>query len=249
MNPSHSYHSLTQRSKDLPRREIRVTPRLNSDVYRYSYNLGILELRTRWKQNAAASISKRQSVETQSGCIPSEYKAFEKLRICRHNHAGQNTTVSTGTNVAPKTLNLLKETETHTQDNSRKKQELLSTTDTINAHKRFQKMYVTVRSDDNDSQESVETRTVIHNTVCNTKFDYTQECSGKEEHIDGQSGNFERDFYPPIEKFCRAARVLGVCLPSKELHSIRRRRRDGICEGNDNCLEHSTLLRILNKRF
>ena len=60
------------------------------------------------------------------------------------------------------------------------------------------------------------------------------------------------DILPSFEKFFRAARVLGVCLPSKELYSNVQRRLSGVCEGHssDNCLQtQSNLLRVLNKRF
>ena len=51
----------------------------------------------------------------------------------------------------------------------------------------------------------------------------------------------------------RAARVLGLCLPSKELYSNVQRRLRGVCEGHssDNCLQTrgTEPLRVLNKRF
>ena len=55
------------------------------------------------------------------------------------------------------------------------------------------------------------------------------------------------NFTPPMEKFRRAARRLGVNLPASELRC--RTRRNGICDENDNSAGHRTLLRILNKRF
>ena len=51
------------------------------------------------------------------------------------------------------------------------------------------------------------------------------------------------EFSLSIDKFCRAARVLGVCLPAKELHSYLQMQKGG---GNNYefSLKRKTLLRI-----
>ena len=241
MNSSDSY---LQRGQDLPR-EIHVTNQPCGGVYRYSYNLGILELPTRRNQNAT-SYSTTRTAESQGRFVHKCNASVEKLRICRHNHEGQNTSVPTETNS-------LQETEIEKQYNHRKTQEPISANETSYYHNRCQKIYVHVCPGENNKgilQESVEISTTMNDKFSITEeLDQSQKCFGTEEHRDEKSGNESCDFHPPIEKFHRAARVLGVCWPSKELFSICRERRNGICEANDSCSQHSTLLRILNKRF
>lgn len=51
----------------------------------------------------------------------------------------------------------------------------------------------------------------------------------------------------PTTKFRRAARRLGVLIPSEELH--KKQRRNGVCEAMDKDADQRKLLRVLNKRF
>ena len=245
MKPSRNY--LSKRNQDLSR-EMQATTRPNAEVYRYSYNLGTLEFRAGRKENAGSFSTKRCG---KSQCkYVQEYNPFEQMRICRHNYAGQSTSVSTLMDFAPETK-VLKESEISRHDNTAEKQKPFSTNKTLNAYNRCQKINVNVcqRGNNDFHTELVEASGMVSGTVCKTEFEH-QGFREAEEHRGERYGN-NCDFYPPIEKFRRAARVLGVCLPSKELNLSCGERRNGLCEGHsyDNYLEHATLLRILNKRF
>ena len=72
------------------------------------------------------------------------------------------------------------------------------------------------------------------------EFHGTEEAE-EDKHEYGRSGHLvKRGFYPPIETIRRAARVLGVCLPSKELYSSLNcgEIRNGVCEGEGSCSKH-----------
>ena len=237
-------------SQDLSRK-IQLANEPQKSVYKYSYNLGILELRTQRKENAA-NLSTKRSTDTQDTVC--EHNAFrEKLKICRHNHAGERNAASTVMNVALTGPSLLKGTEKSRHNIAQKTQESVSKSEMLHSQNRCQKIYVKVYSEGNDNfEESVEASSAKHNASSsdNPEFCTPEVYAGEQE--DEKSGNtIKNDFHPPVEKILRAARVLGVSLPSKELYSNLncRGRRNGVCEGNDSCLQHGTLLKILNKRF
>lgn len=237
-------------SQDLSR-EIQLANEPQKSVYKYSYNLGILELRTQRKENAV-NLSTKRSTDTQD-CV-CELNAFrEKLKICRHNHAGERNAVSTVMNVALTGPSSLKGTEKSRLNIAQKTQESVSKSEILCSQNRCQKIYVKVCSEGNDNfEESVEASSAKHNASSTDNLEVcTPEVYAGEQEDDKNGNTVKNDFHPPVENILRAARVLGVCLPSKELYSNLncRGRRNGVCEGNDSCLQHGALLKILNKRF
>lgn len=200
---------------------------LDDHVYRYSYNLGMLDLRAKRKENAMI-FAGRRPVKIQRRTH--KFSALDRLE----SEQIHNIDFPTKIDVAP--LKNCPPVETEIIDNG---QENVCKVQEVILPK---KICVNVcKEETNDPKETLETFTTettrispVPNTeqVCITK-------DGEEET------DFNAQILPAIEKFRRAARVLGVCLPPQELYCLQR--RNGICEGNS--IEHKTLLRILNKRF
>ena len=235
-------------------REIQLANHPQKSVYKYSYNLGILELCTQRKENAA-NLSTKRSMGTQD-TVCEHNTVQEKLKICRHNHTGEGNAVSTVMDVALTEPSSLKTTLKSRQNIVQETQEsVVSENEMLYSQKRCQKIYVKDCSlEGNDNfEESVEASSAKHNTSSTDlkhNESFTADVYAREQE-DEKSGNIKTDFHPPVENILRAARVLGVCLPSKELHSNLncRGRRNGVCETNDSCSQHGALLKILNKRF
>ena len=91
-----------------------------------------------------------------------------------------------------------------------------------------------------NKQESLESNKAIK-SVDPTQEECVIQYSRKDVETSGE-------FSPSIDKFCRAARVLGVCLPAKEMYSYLQMQK-GVCDNDEFSLKHKTLLRIRNKRF
>lgn len=198
---------------------------LDNRVYRYSYNLGILDIRAQRKENGMIFAGKRP-VKIQRSAH--EFSALDRLER-EHVHTidvPTKTDVSPSKNCSPKEI----EISVNGKENVCKVQEVLST----------KKICVNVcQEQTNHPNESLETTdTTRTSPVPSTE----EECITKDYE---EEKDFNAQMLPAIEKFRRAARVLGVCLPPKELYCLQR--RNGVCEGNS--LDHRTLLRILNKRF
>jgi len=187
-------------------------------VYRYSYNLGILEFRTQRRENAMI-VATRNPVKIQHRA--QKYNDLTRLK----NESDHGIAFPTVMDVAPSTNCSLQEVEIRVNDqgNVYKVQQVLSAEETVNV----------CQGKTNESKDWLETNTASAECVTNN--------SEEDKAFNAQCK------LPPIEKFRRAARVLGVCLPSKELYCLQR--RSGACEEAEWPLEHTTLLRILNKRF
>ena len=172
------------------------------------------------------------------------------MRICRHDFAGNIILASKFRNLGSAETNTLSEAEKQTQWSSTK-EEISSRKESLGSHNFYQEIYVNgARSQKHYSAlhtEQVEAKTLLEENVSVAEMDNIPKfCDG-----DNACGD-KCDILPSFEKFFRAARVLGVCLPSKELYSNVQRRLSGVCEGHssDNCLQtQSNLLRVLNKRF
>ena len=194
-------------------------------IYRYSYNLGILEFRTQQRENAMI-VAERSPVKIQSR--DQRYNDLARLG----NDSEHGIAFPTVIDVAPAKNCSRQEIETcvNEQENVSKVQQVLSAEETVNV----------CRGKTHESKESLETNAARKGPVLSS-----EECVTKNGEED-KAFNSQRNL-PPIEKFRRAARVLGVCLPPKELYCLQR--RNGACEENEWTLQHRTLLRILNKRF
>lgn len=199
---------------------------LDDHVYRYSYNLAILDLRAQRKRDDMIYAGRRP--------VKNQRSAYKCRGLVDRMESGQIQKIAFSTikmdatplqNCSPKEI----EINCNGQENNCKVQELLST----------KKICVNECEDKTkDAEESLETDTTRASPVLFTE----EKCITKNY---GEEEDFNCRILPPIEKFRRAARVLGVCLPPKELYCLQR--RNGVCDGNS--LDHRTLLRILNKRF
>ena len=194
-------------------------------VYRYSYNLGILEFRTQRSENAMI-VAARSAVKIQRRV--QKYNDLATLQ----DESPRDFASPTVIDVAPATNCSLQEIElrVNEQENVYKVQQVLSGEETVN----------TCQGKTNESKESLETNAARKGSVLSLT-EYVANNSEEDSEFNAQFN------LPPIEKFRRAARVLGVCLPPKELYCLQR--RNGACVENEWSLEHRTLLRILNKRF
>ena len=194
-------------------------------VYRYSYNLGILEFRTQRRENAMI-VAARSAVKIQRRV--QKYNDLATLQ----DESPRDFAFPTVIDVAPATNCSLQEIElrVNEQENVYKVQQVLSGEETVN----------TCQGKTNESKESLETNAARKGSVLSLT-EYVANNSEEDSEFNAQFN------LPPIEKFRRAARVLGVCLPPKELYCLQR--RNGACVENEWSLEHRTLLRILNKRF
>lgn len=188
-------------------------------VYRYSYNLGILEFCTQRRENAMI-VAARSPVKIQRRA--QKYNDLARLE----NESEDGIAFPTVIDVAPATICSLQEIEmrVNEQENIYKVQQVLSAEETVNV----------CQGKTTESKEWLETNAARKDPTNNSE--------------DSEDKAFNAQYnLPPIEKFRRAARVLGVCLPPKELYCLQR--RNGACEETEWSLEHRTLLRILNKRF
>lgn len=188
-------------------------------VYRYSYNLGILEFCTQRRENAMI-VAARSPVKIQRRA--QKYNDLARLE----NESEDGIAFPTVIDVAPATNCSLQEIEmrVNEQENIYKVQQVLSAEETVNV----------CQGKTTESKEWLETNAARKDPTNNSE--------------DSEDKAFNAQYnLPPIEKFRRAARVLGVCLPPKELYCLQR--RNGACEETEWSLEHRTLLRILNKRF
>lgn len=198
---------------------------LDDHVYRYSYNLGIMDFRAQRKETAMIFAGRRPVKIQRSTHKLSALDRLESEQI-------QNIDFPTKMDVAnlkdcsPKEIKI----NVNGQENVCKVQEVISP----------KKICVSMcQEETSDPKETLETT----ETTRTSPIPNTQEELITKDHEEEK--DFNAQILPAIEKFRRAARVLGVCLPPKELYCLQR--RNGICEGNS--LEHRTLLRILNKRF
>ena len=221
--------------------------RLCSNVYRYSYNLGIQEFRAPWKRNKT-SYSIKPCAESKSENVrESVKKSLIEMRICRHDFAGNIISASIFRSLDSAETNTLSETEKQTQWSSTKEERK----EPLSSHNFYQEIYVNGACSQKDYSalhtEQVEAKTSLQEYVSVAEVNNIPKFYDR----DNACGD-KCDILPSFEKFFRAARVLGVCLPSKELYSNVQRRLSGVCEGHssDNCLQtQSNLLRVLNKRF
>lgn len=223
MKPSANSLLPEQSGKEITRLMHISTP--DDRVYRYSYNLGVLEFRTQRRENAMI-FAARSPVKIQRRA--QEYNALARLE----NESVHEVAFPTVIDVAPAKNCSPQEIEMRVngQENVYKVQQVLSAKETVNV----------CQGKMNDAKESLETNAARTGPVVSS-----EECVTKDNEQDKAFNNAQS--LPPIEKFRRAARVLGVCLPPKELYCLQR--RNGACEENEWTLEHRTLLRILNKRF
>jgi len=190
----------------------------DDSVYRYSYNLGILEFRAQRRENAMI-VATKNPVKIQRRA----QKHNDLVRL--GNETDHGIAFPTVIDVAPAANCSPQENEIRVNDhgNVYKVQQVLPAEETENV----------CQGKPNESKEWLETNAASAECV-------TINC--EEDKVFNAQYNL-----PPIEKFRRAARVLGVCLPPKELYCLER--RSGSCEEAKWPLEHKTLLRILNKRF
>ena len=227
--------------------EAQASERLRSNVYRYSYNLGIQEFRAPWKRNKT-SYSIKPCAESKSENVrESVKKSLIEMRICRHDFAGNIISASIFRSLDSAETNTLSETEKQTQWSSTKEERK----EPLSSHNFYQEIYVNGACSQKDYSalhtEQVEAKTSLQEYVSVAEVNNIPKFYDR----DNACGD-KCDILPSFEKFFRAARVLGVCLPSKELYSNVQRRLSGVCEGHssDNCLQtQSNLLRVLNKRF
>ena len=191
-------------------------------VYRYSYNLGILEFRTQRRENAMILATRGSSP------VKIQRRAHKNNDLARLENDSAFPTVI---DVAPAKNCSLQEIEmlVNEQEHVYKIQQVLSAKETVNV----------CQKKTNEAQESLETNTARAGPILSS-----EECVTKNNEEDMA---FNAQCLAPIEKFRRAARVLGVCLPPKELYCLQR--RNGACDESEWSIEHRTLLRILNKRF
>lgn len=240
MKPSTANSTLSKQSgQEISTDQVHIST-LNNHVYRYSYNLGLLDFRAQRKENAII-FPGRRPVKIQRS--PQEYNSTLAGKLNNGRKLHQSVAIPTVIEVAPAESYLTKETERNGQEIGSKIQEAFSTKEIRIAQKGRQKIYVNVcQKEANDFKEPLETDTTpTTSPASSTKVD----CLTKDH---GEDREFNAQCLPAIEKFRRAARVLGVCLPPRELYCLQR--RNGVCEGNSDCsLEQRTLLRILNKRF
>lgn len=229
--------------------EAQASERLRSNVYRYSYNLGIQEFRAPWKRNKTSYSIKPCAESKSENVSESVKKSLIEMRICRHDFAGNIILASKFRNLGSAETNTLSEAEKQTQWST--KEEISSRKESLGSHNFYQEIYVNgARSQKHYSAlhtEQVEAKTLLEENVSVAEMDNIPKFYDR----DNACGD-KCDILPSFEKFFRAARVLGVCLPSKELYSNVQRRLSGVCEGHssDNCLQtQSNLLRVLNKRF
>ena len=231
--------------------EAQVSERLCSNVYRYSYNLGIQEFRTPWKRSKTSYAIKPCAKRKKENVSESVENSLIEMRICRHDFAGNIISASKFRNLDSAETNTLSEAEKQTEWSSTK-EEISSRKESLSSHNFYQEIYVNGACSQKDYSalhtEQVEAKALLEEYVSVAEvndipkfYDRDNACGDK------------CDILPSFEKFFRAARVLGVCLPSKELYSnVQQRRLSGVCEGHssDNCLQtQSNLLRVLNKRF
>lgn len=227
--------------------EAQASERLRSNVYRYSYNLGIQEFRAPCKRNKTSYSIKPCAESKSENVSESVKKSLIEMRICRHDFAGNIILASKFRNLDSAETNTLSGAEKQTQWTSTKEERKES----LSSHNFYQEIYVNGACSQKDYSalhtEQVEAKTLLEKYVSVAEINNIPKFSDR----DNACGD-KCDILPSFEKFFRAARVLGVCLPSKELYSNVQRRLSGVCEGHssDNCLQtQSNLLRVLNKRF
>lgn len=230
--------------------EAQVSERLCSNVYRYSYNLGIQEFRARWKRNKTSYSIKPCAESKSENVSESVKKSLIEMRICRHDFAGNIISASKFRNLDSAETNTLSGAEKQAQWSSTK-EEISSRKESLSSHNFYQEIYVNGACSQKDysalQTEQVEAKTSLQEYVSVAEINNIPKFYDR----DNACGD-KCDILPSFEKFFRAARVLGVCLPSKELYSNVQRRLSGVCEGHssDNCVQtQSNLLRVLNKRF
>lgn len=211
MKPSSKSLPLKQRSEETPR-ETQIST-FNKHIYRYSYNLGMPNLGTRRKGNAAI-FPANEDVRLQKNTL-------EILPQSSCDNHQKTSATPTFIDVAPASKIDIE------RKNPFKIREVCDANEMEIAHKRSQSIHSKCAN------------------ACQDKYETQEECviqdSGKDVETSGE-------FSPSIGKFCRAARVLGVCLPAKELYSYLQMQK-GVCDNDEFSLKHKTLLRILNKRF
>lgn len=194
-------------------------------VYRYSYNLGILEFRTQRREHAMILAARSSSP------VKIQRRAQKNTYLARlENESKHDIALPTVMEVAPAKDCSLTEIEmrVNKQERTYKAQQVLSAEEIVNVCQ--------VKTSESNSLET--------NGAPKGPLPPSEGCVTKNNE---EETAFNAQFLPPIEKFRRAARVLGVCLPPKELYCLQR--RNGACDETEWFLEHKTLLRILNKRF
>lgn len=247
--------------------ETHITNQPINGVYKYSYNLAILRFQSQQRQPDAMNSSAKAFTETRDITMDGHNAIQDELQ--HYLHAGQNAfvskTFSSARNITVTANSLRERSKTSREDvdviMEPQESSRSSTKDLLQRSNRCEQINVkgcTKEYNYFQDQDSVDPATTPIHDDFTREFHHFKEFHGTEEaaeaeHEYGRSGlNFKRDFYPPIETIRRAARVLGVCLPSKELYlSLNHREipRNSVCEGEDSCLKHGTLLKILNKRF
>ena len=229
-----------QSSQDISR-QVQISA-FNKHVYRYSYNLGLPEFRAHRKENATIFPASNY-VEIRKSKSTHDYSDLGKLQ--RRHERQKKTVIPTLIDVAPASkTQIINEWE---KEKAFRVHEEFCTNEMPIAYNcgrpKLPVCSSAYQKKSKDLEESTEVDTARRtNFAASTQEDCVT--SGYE-----KDRGFNAEFLPPTENFGRAARVLGVCLPPKELHPCLQRQK-GVCEDNESCsLEHRTLLRILNKRF
>ena len=228
MKPSSKSLPLKQRSEETPR-ETQIST-FNKHIYRYSYNLGMPNLGTRRKGNAAI-FPANEDVRLQKNTL-------EILPQSSCDNHQKTSATPTFIDVAPASKIDIE------RKNPFKIREVCYANEMEIAHKRSQSIHSKCVNACQDKYEN-KNESLVSNKATKSVDPTQEECViqdfGKDVETSGE-------FSPSIDKFCRAARVLGVCLPAKELYSCFQMQK-GVCDNDEFSLKHKTLLRILNKRF
>lgn len=223
----------------------------NESVYRYSYNLGILDLLLQRKRDKEGNSITGKATKTRQDLTGelNAYAVSEKRK--NFYHIVRNMDVSSMSNSASK--------ETEIEEREMATLELASRAKILLIENHSNKIHGRGCSTGNDNfkeQEPVQLSNAPNPRNIPLKNDEKScDSEGKESDGNDKNGNNVKcDHFGHIEKICRVARLLGVSLPSKELYSnlnSRERSTNDISADPSNVksLEQVALLKILNKRF
>lgn len=248
MKPSAGKYQL-KGSQEFPKELQIKTYQANNSFYRYSYNLGILDLLMQRKRDKETFTLEESVAETRQH-LAQEYKTNTRPGDRgRFYHAEQSIDFFAIPSIS------LKEPEMNEVMPSVE----LPSKQTSHIGDNCRKIYLEGCPLENDGFMK---RGSINATLLNPSnvFDNDeQHFPVKVKEGDGdQEEEFQVkcDYFPRKDKVCRVARLLGVSLPSKEPYSNgdHSRERDihynkSFDSGDNNSLENQALLRVLNKRF
>ena len=249
MKPSAGKYQL-KGSQEFPK-EIQIkTYQPNNNLYRYSYNLGILDLLMQRKRDKETFALEESVAETRQ-YLAQEYKAKTRpVDRGRFYHAEQGTDFFAISSIS------LKETEINEVMPSVE----LPSKEASHTRDKCRKIYVESCPLENDgfiNRGSINATPPLN--PLNIFDDDERHFALKVKEGDGDKEDeihVKCDPFPRMDKVCRVARLLGVSLPSKEPHSNGDHSRDrdihcnkSVDSGDNNSLENQALLRVLNKRF